>query len=116
MPLEQLTVIFGMAFLAAGGMLMTLRIRRGRLLCDEFARRLPSEYRAHQEPRPAFFYNARSATYSAFVLQRKFLELSDKDLVARFEDMRRQEVQTLLFVFGGCAVLGVAFLWMEVAQ
>ena len=114
MPLDQLTVVLGMLFLAVGGLMMTQRIRRGRELCEEFARRLPEEYRAHRSPRPAFFYTARSAAYSAFVLQRKFLQLPDERLVARFEEIRRQEIKTLLVVFGGCAALLLVWLWMDI--
>jgi hypothetical protein len=114
MPLEQLTVVLSMVFLAAGGLMMAQRIRRGRELCDEFQRRLPAEYRAFEEPRPAFFYTTRSAAYSAFVLQRKFLQLPDPQLVAQFEEVRRQEVQTLIFVFGGCAALVVVWLWLDI--
>lgn len=114
MPLEQITVIFGMLFLLVGGLMMAQRIRRGRQLCEEFARRLPVEYKVHKAPRPAFFYTTRSAAYSAFVLQRKFEQLSDPRLAAQFEEVRRQEVQTLIFVFGGCAALVVVWLWMDI--
>lgn len=114
MTLEEFTVIFGMLFLAAGGLLMARRIYLGRALCDEFERRLPTEYLAHKEPRPAFFYSARSAAYSAFVLQCKFRQLSDPYLVARFEAVRTQEIRTLTFVFCGFAALGLAYLWMEI--
>jgi hypothetical protein len=114
MPLEKVTVVFGMVFLAVGALLMAQRIYRGRRLCEEFERRLPTEYRAHREPRPAFFYTARSAAYSAFVLQRKFRQLSDPRLVRQFEEVRKEEVNTLVFVFGGFAALGVAFFWMKI--
>ena len=114
MPIEQLTVIFGFAFLLVAGVLMVRQIIRGRQLCEQFARRLPREYAAYDEPKPAFFYTARSAAYSAFVLQRKFLKLSDQRLIAQFEAMRKQEIQTLVFVFVGFTVLGLAWFWMEV--
>jgi hypothetical protein len=114
MVLEEITVIFGLLFLVVGGLLMARRISRGRELCDEFARRLPTEYRDHKRPRPAFFYNARSAAYSAFVLQCKFRQLPDPDLVAQFEAVRMQEIKTLTFAFFGFAALGLAYVWIEI--
>ena len=115
MPLEQFTVLLGLVFLVVGGVMMVRRIRRGKQLCEEFARRLPTEYRAHNEPRPAFFYTSRSAAYSAFVLQRKFLQLPDHELVTRFEEIRRQEISTLAIVFGGCVLMTLTWLWMGMA-
>ena len=111
---EELIVICGLLFLAVGGLLMALRISRGRELCDEFARRLPEQYRAHKQPRPAFFYTARSAAYSAFVLQCRFRQLPDPDLVSQFEAVRAQEIKTLTFAFAGFAALGLAYVWIEV--
>jgi hypothetical protein len=115
MPLEQFTVLLGLLFLAVGGLMMARRIRRGRELCEEFARRLPAEYQACKEPRPAFFYTSRSAAYSAFVLQRKFLRLPDERLVAQFEEIRRQEIKTLVFVFGGCTLLSLMWFWLGIS-
>jgi hypothetical protein len=114
MTIEKLTVLFGLFFLVSASFLMIRQIFRGRQLCEQFARRLPDEYLAHDEPRPAFFYSSRSAAYSAFVLQRKFEQLSDRRLVVQFEEVRRREVQTLVYLFVGFAVLGLAWFWIEV--
>ena len=114
MRAEHFTVIFGMLFLAVASLRMILGILRGRSLCEQFARRLPAEYAHHNEPRPAFFYTARSASYSEFVLQRKFLALPDPALVKQFELRRREEIQNFMFMAGGFAILGLAWLWIEV--
>lgn len=114
MTIEKLTVLFGMFFLASASLLMIRQIYRGRELCDTFSRRLPDEYRAHKEPRPAFFYSPRSAAYSAFLLQRKYEQLPDRRLVVEFEQIRRREVQTLIYLGFGFAVLGLAWIWIEV--
>lgn len=115
MTVEEITVIFGLAFLLTGSLMMARRIVRGRRLCEEFARRLPAEYREHREPKPAFFYTARSAAYSAFVLQSRYRQLPDPWLVSRFEEMRRQEMLTLGFMFGGSALLALVWLWIGMA-
>ena len=115
MPAEHAIGIAGGVFFAICAVLLVVSVRRGRDLCQRFAEHHPVEYAAAGEPRPGYFNSVRRQTYFRFVLQRGFEDLSDQGLVRDFSELRRFELQQLVFMVAGFSGFGAAFLWITFA-
>ncbi|MEP5763376.1 MAG: hypothetical protein ABJ308_02230 [Halieaceae bacterium] len=114
MPAEHMVAIAGLGFLLLAGAQMARAVFRGRALCERFASQHPEEYAAHESPRPSFLYSQRRMAYFNFVMQRRFQQLSDPQLVRSFEELRRVEMRDMIFLLVGFGVLGLAWVWIEV--
>ena len=113
MPPTHAIALGGLLFLLAGGVQLLYSIQRGRRLCKRFAQRHPQEYAAHNSPWPGLFNSPRRIAYYEFVLQKKFEQLTDRQLTRDFEDMRKREVRELVFILSGFGALGIAYVWIE---
>ena len=114
MPIEHLVAILGTAFLFTGGLLLALAVWRGRGLCRRLAAKFPQEYEVLDSPWPGFWNSARRSAYYRFLLQRKFEQLPDRQLVMAFEEARRREMRDLTFLLVGFGLVGVAWVYIEV--
>ncbi|WP_260295792.1 hypothetical protein [Sedimenticola hydrogenitrophicus] len=111
-PIDFIVGAF-LSFLLIGVVSLALLVRQGRALCSELATRYPSLYAKFGRPNPGFFFSTRRNEYMQFVMQRRFAELDDPSLIARFEDLRQGEMRQLIFLIAGMAVLGAAAIWFE---
>ena len=102
-----------LGFLVVGAVSMALSVRRGRILCNEMAERDPSRYAALGRPYPGFFRGPRFNAYMQLVMQRGYSTLGDRELIRKFEQLRRWEILQLVLLFAGFAMLGAAAIWYE---
>lgn len=96
--------------------LLTVSVRRGRILCDQLAERFPSDYEDLGFPRPGFFDSSRRNAYMVLVMQSKFEQIGDPLLIEQFAALRRSELRQLIFLLVGFGVLGAAALWYELVR
>lgn len=113
MPPEHSIAMAGLAFLVVGGLQLFLSVRRGRELCRRFADRQPDAYAEAGSPLPGYFDSPRRHAYFHFVLRRQYQGLGDPLLVEEFDRLRVSELRQLVFLVGGFAALGVAFVWLR---
>lgn len=110
---KHIVAASGLCFLVIGGLLLTASVYRGRQLCRLLRERMPQKYADLGSPLPGYFYGERRTAYLQFIMQRKFEDLPDPDLVRSFSGLRRFEVWQLAYLIAGFAALGVAFVWLH---
>ena len=82
-------------------------------MCRLLGERMPQKYADLGSPFPGYFYSTRRTAYLQFIMQRKFEDLPDPELVRSFSGLRRFEVWQLAYLIAGFAALGVAFVWLH---
>lgn len=110
---EHVVAVAGLCFLVVGGLLLTWSVYRGRRLCGVLAQHFPREYANLGSPLPGYFYSARRTAYLQFIMQQKFRDLPNPELVKSFAALYRFETSQLVYLVAGFLALGVAFVWLH---
>ena len=110
---EHIVAVSGLCFLVVGGLLLTWSVYCGRRLCRLLAERFPEKYSDLGSPLPGYFYSARRTAYLQFIMQKKFQDLPNPELVSAFAELYRLEAWQLVYLISGFAALGVAFIWLR---
>jgi hypothetical protein len=86
----------GLGWLFGAWFLMGRSVRRGQRLARDLETRHPRTYEAAERPRPGYLPSVRRRAFASFVAQRKYEDLGDPPLEARFERFRRAEARLVV--------------------
>jgi hypothetical protein len=113
MGLEKTLGFIALIWLVGSVLLMARSVREGCDLADELAKRHPEVYEALGRPRPGFFYSAERTRFAQYVGRRKFENLGDDTLSARFEAYRKREARIIVSVLSIGAILAALAFTMK---
>jgi hypothetical protein len=110
---EDAVAFAAAAWLVSAAVLVIRSVRQGRALSDALAARHPETFEELGRPRPGYFDSVRRDCFARFVMRRGYRELDDPPLVDEFERHRRSEVQLLIVLLSGLAVVSLLILWLK---
>ena len=110
MEAEKIAGYIALAWLFASVLLAARLVRRGRALVETLARRYPAVYESLGRPLPGFLFSARRNSFTLFMLHRKYENLDDPVLAARFEAYRKAEGRLLLILLGSLAAVALLII------